>query len=78
LTPKCVAYITRRLTQLAHLAYDRFGEMIECVENKEDTMKLVNFDHSFSIYKPTYEEVCAASSICPNISELKVLHLLIN
>jgi hypothetical protein len=51
--------------------------MIECVENKEDAMKLVNFDHSFSIYKPTYEEVCAASSICPNISELKVTNFVI-
>jgi hypothetical protein len=72
LTPKSVAYTTRSLKNLAHLTYDRFGEMIECVENKEEAMKLINFDHSFSIYKPTYEEVCAASTICPNITELKV------
>jgi len=72
LTPKCVAHVTRSLTQLAHLAYDRFGEMIECIEDKNEAIRLVNFDHSFSIYKPTYEEVCAAASICPQITELKV------
>ncbi|CAB3362204.1 Hypothetical predicted protein [Cloeon dipterum] len=72
LTPKCVALVTRGLTQLAHLAYDRFGEMMQCMENKDDALKLINFDHSYSIYKPTYEEVCAACKICPFVSELKV------
>ncbi|XP_059475433.1 uncharacterized protein LOC132196659 [Neocloeon triangulifer] len=72
LTPKCVALVTSNLNHLAYLAYDRFGEMIESIEHKNRALHLMNFDHSFSIYKPTYEEICAATKICPNITELKV------
>lgn len=65
-----VAALLNHLPVLAFLHYDRCGDVIEHIKSKQ--LPLTNFDQSYYIYTPSYEQVATISRICPEITSLRL------